>query len=125
MLDLKLMLMVWLGMFDPAVLIAIKVAVLTILADAVIGWIIALALGVFDIRKVPQFLQTNLFPYVAVLLVLAAMTLVDDGYKVLFFAVTALITVKFGTEALKDKLFNYFKPVQATTPQQAKPTRTG
>jgi hypothetical protein len=124
MLDLKLTLLIWLGMFDPDVLIGLKIAVLAILGDAVIGWIFALAKGEFDIRKVPQFIQTNLFPYMAVLLVLAALTAVDEGYKTVFFAVTALITAKFGVEALKDKLFNYFKPV-ATTPSQDKPVESG
>ena len=124
MVDLKTILLVWLAMIDPAVLTALKIAVLTILGDAVIGWILALAKGEFDIRKVPQFLQTNLFPYVAVLLVLAAMTLVDEAYKVLYFAVTVLVTAKFGVEALKDKVFGYFKAVD-TTPTQDKPARSG
>lgn len=95
---------------SPAVLLGLKLAVLAILADTVIGWILALANGAFDIREVPRFLQTSIFPYIGVLLVLALVTVADAAYEPVFFFICTIITAKFGVEALKDKLTQFFKP---------------
>lgn len=106
MLDL----MFFFAMFSPAVLLGLKLAVLAILADTLIGWILALAKGGFDIREVPRFLQTSIFPYIGVLLVLALVTVADSSYEPVFFFICTIITAKFGVEALKDKLTQFFKP---------------
>ncbi|HBC94317.1 MAG TPA: hypothetical protein DCZ10_15820 [Pelotomaculum sp.] len=99
-----------LSMFDPAVLIGLKVAFFAILGDAALGWLFAFSQGSFDIREVPRFLRTNLLPYMGALVITALLSLLGDDYKAVFFVVTAIVTAKFGVEALKDKLVRYFKP---------------
>ncbi len=99
-----------LNMFDPAVLLGLKLAIITILADTTIGWILALTKGEFDIRLVPRFLQTSIVPYVGVLLVLALVTVADPAYTPVFYFVCAIVAAKFGVEAMKDKLTRFFKP---------------
>lgn len=112
MLDLKLDVTLFLNAFDPAILLALKLAALAICGDAVITWILAATQGQFDIRQVPRFLQTNAFPYLSVLLVLACLTVADPDYKPVFYFICAVVTAKFGVEALKDKLTQFFKPTQ-------------
>ena len=99
-----------LNMFDPAVLLGLKLAIIMILADTAIGWILALTKGEFDIRFVPRFLQTSIVPYVGVLLVLALVTVADPAYTPVFYFVCAIVAAKFGVEAMKDKLTQFFKP---------------
>jgi len=99
-----------LDIFDSAVLLGLKLAILAIVCDTTIGWILAFVKGEFDIRKAPQFLKTNIAPYIGVLLVLALATVADEDYKPVFYFICTLVTAKFGVEALKDKLTQFFKP---------------
>jgi len=110
MIDLKFILLAWLSAMDPGVLIGLKAAAVAIIGDTVVGWILAVTKGQFDIRQVPKFLQTNIFPYMSVLFVLAGMTTVSPDYKPVFYFICTVITAKFGVEALKDKLSQFFKP---------------
>jgi hypothetical protein len=97
--------------FGPTVLLGLKVTVLAIVADTLITWVLAFSKGEFDIRLAPQFLRTNIFPYMAVLLVTAFLTLWNpEVYKPVFFFFTVIIAGKFSVEALKDKLIQFFKP---------------
>lgn len=109
MLDLKLSLMVFLAAFDPAILTALKIAAIAIGGDAAITWILALTRGTFDIREVPRFLQTSVLPFMGVLLVLACLTVADPDYKPVFYFICTIVSAKFGVEALKDKLTQFFK----------------
>ena len=98
------------ALFSPAVLLGLKLAIVAILADTIISWILAASKGEFDIREVPRFLQTSIFPYIGVLLVLALVTIADPVYEPVFYFVCTIVTAKFGVEALKDKLTQFFKP---------------
>lgn len=60
--------------------------------------------------EVPRFLQTSIFPYIGVLLVLALVTVADPSYEPVFYFICTIVTAKFGVEALKDKLTQFFKP---------------
>jgi hypothetical protein len=110
MLDFKLSLMLMFTMFDPLVLAALKLAFFTIVGDAAITWVLAASKGEFDIRLVPKFLVANILPYIGVLFITALLTLADDSFKPVFYVMTTIITAKFGVEALKDKLTQFFKP---------------
>lgn len=110
MYDLKLLIMSWLWALDDSILFGLKAAILAIIGDTVIGWILAITKGKFDIRLVPKFLRTNVFPYMSILFVLAGMTVVSPDYKPVFFFICTLVTAKFGVEAIKDKLTQFFKP---------------
>ena len=110
MYDLQLLLTAWMMFFDPLVLLGLKVAAVSILGDAVITWILAIAKGQFDIRLVPKFLRTNVLPYLSVLFVLAGLTVASPEYKPLFYFICTIVSAKFGWEALRDKLTQFFKP---------------
>ena len=111
MLDFQFSLIYLLALFDPAVLLGLKIAVMAIVADTVIAWVLAWAKGEFDIRQVPRFLQTSILPYMTVLIFVSLLTLADsDIYKPVFFFVAAIVTAKYSVEALKDKLTQFFKP---------------
>lgn len=109
-MDVKLFLISLFTIFDPAILLGLKLAFIAIATDAIFGWIFAVTRGAFDIRLVPQFLRTNLFPYMAGLLLLAIVTVAAPDYKPLFYFICTIVTAKFGVEALKDKLIKFFKP---------------
>ena len=110
MLDFQVSLMVLLALFDPLVLVALKLAFCAIVADAVIGWVLAIAKGEFQGSLILKFIKTSLLPYIGTLFVLALLTLADEGYKPVFYALSTIITASFGYEALKDKIVRYFKP---------------
>lgn len=99
----------FINMFDPTVILGLKVSLAFIGLDAFLGWFVAAKNLEFDFRKVPQFLKTNIFPYFGTLILLAFATLVDpETFIVLFGAASGLISAKFGIEALKDKLTKLF-----------------
>lgn len=109
-MDVKPFLISFFTMFDPAILLGLKLAFVAIATDAIFGWIFAVTRGTFDIRLVPQFLRTNLFPYMTGLLLLAIVSVAAPDYKPLFYFVYTIVIAKFGVEALKDKLVKIFKP---------------
>jgi hypothetical protein len=88
---------------DSAVVQAVLFAVSAIVIDAVLGWIWAYAQGEFDLRKMPQFLRTNIFPYIGALLVLWAFSTYMEQIKVLLLAAAGFILMKFLAE-IRDKL---------------------
>jgi len=110
-MDINLWLTTLLSAFNPAVLLGLKVALSAILADTAITWALKFTQGAFDIRLMPEFLRTNVFPYMSVLLIAALLTLTDyTVYEPVFYLITTIVTAKFGVEALKDKLTQFFKP---------------
>lgn len=110
MLDFQISLMVLLALFDPLVLVALKIAFFAIVGDAAIAWILAISKGEFQGSLILKFIKTSLLPYIGTLFVLALLTLADEGYKPVFYALSTIITGAFGYEALKDKIVQYFKP---------------
>lgn len=94
--------------FDPIILLGIKISLTAILVDTMIGWVLAFASGTFDITKMPRFLATNIFPYIGALLIVAFASNYDATWKPLFEICCGLITVKFGYEAVKEKIVGYF-----------------
>lgn len=122
MYDLQLLLITWLAFFDPNILFGLKMAAVAIVGDAAITWILMFVKGQFDIRKVPQFLRTNVLPYLSVLFVLAGLTVASPEYKPVFYFICTIVSAKFSWEALRDKLTQFFKP--ANEPPGPKTTFT-
>lgn len=88
---------------------AMFVVVSLIIADALFGMITAIKHKEFDIRMVPEFVASNVFPFVGGLAVLAAMVqFVGKPYDVLFYTVAVLVAAKYLAE-LKDKVFDLFE----------------
>lgn len=94
---------------DSSIILGIKICLTAIIGDAMIGWLIAYLKGEFDVRKVPQFLKTNVLPYVGSLFILGFLVTLDSAYLPVFAGVVIFITGKFSIEALKDKIYDYFK----------------
>jgi len=86
------------------ILLGLKICVIAILADTLLGWVFAFIRGEFDIREAPRFLQTAVLPYVGSLLIVAGLAYLDPQYMPVFIIVTGIITAKFGVEAIKDKI---------------------
>ena len=91
------------------ILLGIKICLIAIIADTLLGWLFAFIKGEFDIRQAPRFLQTAVLPYVGSLLIVAGLAYIDAQYMPVFVIVTGIITAKFGVEAIKDKIIGYFK----------------
>jgi len=86
------------------ILLGLKICVIAILADTLLGWVFAFTRGEFDIREAPRFLQTAVLPYMGSLLIVAGLAYLDPQYMPVFIIVTGIITAKFGVEAIKDKI---------------------
>lgn len=91
------------------ILLGIKICLIAIIADTLLGWLFAFIKGEFDIREAPRFLQTAILPYVGSLMIVAGLAYIDPAYMPVFIAITGIITAKFGVEAIKDKIIGYFK----------------
>lgn len=83
------------------VLIIVMVA---ILLKTAFGILLAIKEAVFDVRKVPQFLATNVVPYLGGMAILAFVThLVGGPFGYLFYMVALAVLAKYLTE-IKDKI---------------------
>ena len=91
------------------ILLGIKICLIAIVADTLLGWLFAFVRGEFDIREAPRFLQTAVLPYIGSLLIVAALAWMDELYMPVFIFIVGIITAKFGVEAIKDKIIGYFK----------------
>lgn len=91
------------------ILLGIKICLIAIIGDTLLGWIFAFVKGEFDIREAPRFLQTAVLPYIGSLLIVAGLAYLEPSYMPVFILVTGIITAKFGVEAIKDKIIGYFK----------------
>jgi len=94
---------------DSSIILGIKICLIAIMGDAMVGWLIAYLKGEFDIRKVPQFLKTNILPYIGSLFIFGFLATLDSAYLPVFTGVVIFITGKFSIEALKDKVYGYLK----------------
>ena len=89
---------------------ALLIVVVAIVLDAVIGALTTLKSGMaaFDIRMLPQFVATNIFPYVGGLVVLALVAeFIGNPYDAIFYPVAAAVAVKYIAE-IKDKVYVLF-----------------
>lgn len=94
---------------DTNIILGIKICLIAILGDTAVTWLLAFIEGEFDIRKAPQFIKTNVLPYIGGLLIVAILAITDVNYMPVFIAITSIITAKFGVEIIKDKLIAYFQ----------------
>lgn len=89
---------------------ATLIVVAAILLDAVVGILKTFKKENenFDIRKLPQFVATNVFPFVGGLVVLAVVAeYVGQPYDGLFYPIAGAVLAKYVAE-IKDKLANLF-----------------
>lgn len=79
-----------------------------ILLDTIMGWIKALKEGAFSWATVPQFIKTNIFPYVGGLIILALFSMLVPELEAVYYIAVAAVSVKFGVEAIKEKMLSIF-----------------
>lgn len=77
-------------------------------ADTLLGWIKAWKDGTFDFSKVPMFLASNVFPYMGGLIILALFSSFVAELQPVFYAGVALVSAKFGKDAIQGKLLALF-----------------
>ena len=94
---------------ELSILLGIKICLIAIIGDTLLGWLFAFVRGEFDIREAPRFLQTAVLPYIGSLLIVAGLAYLEPSYMPIFVIVTGIIAAKFGVEAVKDKIIAYFK----------------
>jgi hypothetical protein len=99
----------------PKVMIALGGVLGLILANLVLGVLLSAKTRTFDIRKLPQFLETNFMPYIGGLLVLALFSNMDPTLSVLFFTISAAVYAKFLAN-IKDQLVQLFGEVPVVVP---------
>jgi len=88
---------------DPKVLTTLGTALSLILLDLVLGIILSLKQGNFDVRKLPQFLIRGVLPYVGSLLMLAVFAESIPAIAAIFYTSAATVVAKFMVD-IKDKL---------------------
>ncbi len=88
---------------DLQVLNSLLLVLSVILVDTLLGIIRAIARQEFDVRVLPQFLQTSVFPYVGSLIVLAVFSFFVPEIKALLMTAAAFLLAKYLAE-IKDKL---------------------
>ena len=96
--------------FDLGVWRALMIVVVAILLDAVIGILKTFKPEEedFDIRKLPQFIGRNIFPYVGGLAAVALVVdRVGEPFDMLFYPFAAAVLAKYLAE-VKDKLTRLF-----------------
>ena len=100
----------------PKVIIALGGVLALILVNLVLGVLFSIKTSTFDVRKLPQFLETNLLPYIGGLLVLALFSNMDPTLSVLFFTISAAVYAKFLAN-IKDQLVQLFGGLSVVVPE--------
>lgn len=88
---------------DVQVLNSLLLVLSVILVDTLLGIIRSIARQEFDVRVLPQFLQTSVFPYIGSLIVLAVFSFFVPEIKALLMTAAAFLLAKYLAE-IKDKL---------------------
>ena len=79
-----------------------------IVLDFLLAVLISIKKKTFDFTVLPQFIATNICPYVGGLVILAFLSVYLAELSYLYYAAVAIITVKFSKEALLDKITELF-----------------
>lgn len=97
-------------LYDLSIFEVLTYVVAIIVADAVLGILKTFKPDNenFDLRKLPQFLSENVFPYIGGLIVLGVVAEFANGpITVLFYTASVTVAAKFVIE-IKDKVTNLF-----------------
>jgi hypothetical protein len=94
------------NLIDYTVWYALAIVVAAIVLDALLAVMNTFKPDTdnFDFRKLPQFVATNIFPYVGGLTLVATLAnVIGDPYSALFYPIAAAVLLKYLTD-IKDKL---------------------
>ncbi len=98
--------MIEISLIDYTVWYALAIVVAAITLDALLAVINTFKKDTenFDLRKLPRFVATSIFPYVGGLALVAVLAnVIGDPYSALFFPVAGAVLLKYLTD-IKDKL---------------------
>ncbi|MHB8928853.1 MAG: hypothetical protein ACYC9Q_14625 [Bacillota bacterium] len=90
-------------MFDPVALNTLLTVLILVGLNVLLGVVLAIKAGTFDVRQLPRFLQTDVLPILVPLLLLAAASIVYPDLKTVFVAAAAFVVAKYLAE-VKDKV---------------------
>lgn len=79
-----------------------------IICDTLLGFIKAWKDSEFDLSLAPQFLKSNIFPYIGGLIILASFSLMIEEMVSIFYIAVGLVMVKFGKEIIIEKVKGLF-----------------
>ncbi len=88
---------------DSKVCTTLGTALGLILLDLLLGIILSIKRGNFDVRKLPQFLSSGFLPYVGSLLMLALFVESIPAIAAIFYTSAATVVAKFLVD-IKDKI---------------------
>ena len=94
--------------YAPAAMLSITGAIMALIfLDALMGIASAIKNKTFNIRKLPQFVSTNLLPYVGGLIVLMLAAILVPDLSAAFYTAAAAVAAKYLAE-IKDKIAAVF-----------------
>lgn len=93
---------------NMAIITAFLVALATISLDTILGILVSFKAGTFDVGKLPQFIRTNILPYIGGLIILALLANYVNELEYYFYTGVGLVAIKFSKEAILDKLRSLF-----------------
>jgi len=93
---------------NTAILYSLLTCLGFITCDALLGWIKGYKEDNFDLSLVPQFLKTNVFPYMGGLIILAFFSCLIPDLISVFYVAVGLVSLKFGKEAILEKAKGLF-----------------
>ena len=94
---------------DNTILNSLIISLVLILTDALMGIFLSIKGKTFDIRVMPQFLKTNLLPYIGGLLIIGIGANYISELMPVFLTCVSLVSIKFGIEIIKDKVIKLFE----------------
>jgi hypothetical protein len=93
---------------NPTIIYGLLTSLGFIIIDTLLGYMLALKNGNFDISKIPQFLSTGVLPYVGGLIIIAGFSLIITEIVPVFITCVGLVSLKFGKEIILDKAKQLF-----------------
>lgn len=91
------------------ILNSLVVILLIIVLDFLMGVLNSIKEGTFNLNKLPQFIASNVFPYLCGLGMIALVANYVPDLEWLYYTAAGLVGLKFSKEALVDKMIVLFK----------------
>jgi len=104
--------MTFASIFGAAVFKSLLLVIALILLNFAFAILIAIKKKNFDINLLPKFLATDIFPYVGSLMLLALLSAYLAELQYIYYGAVGIISIKFGKEALWDKVQQYYSLFQ-------------
>lgn len=94
--------------FSTMIYQSLVIVLSSIVVDTVLGILVAIKKKEFNVSLLPNFLTSNILPYIGGLIILAFISSYLTELEYLYYAAAAAVTLKFSKEALLDKVKELF-----------------